>query len=67
MVDEPIDGYADKPANQNQGNVQTEEREEEMPGPPDPGINAQAPEPLSPDEFARLKEEARREEDDGNE
>jgi hypothetical protein len=49
---EPVDGFSDDDSNSNS----------QQPGSPDPGRPAEAPKPLSPEEYERAKQEARKEE-----
>lgn len=58
--DQPIDGYSDATPEevQAEGNA--------APDSADPGRNPAAPPPLSPEEYERLKEEARSADDRGN-
>jgi hypothetical protein len=52
---EPVDGFADNMAEQK---LPTHGEVHGIPGAPDPGPAKGALEPLSPEEFARLKKEA---------
>jgi hypothetical protein len=52
MPDEPVDGFSDVQQGEDSGDTK-----EQIPGSPDPGHEQGAPDPLDPDERARLEKE----------